>query len=30
MSIETDSDAFARSPQEFVSKAKAYVAANGH
>ena len=30
LSIETDSDAFARSPEEFVSKAKAYVAANGH
>jgi sugar phosphate isomerase/epimerase len=29
LAIETDSDAFARSPQEFVSKAKSYVAEHG-
>jgi len=29
LAIETDSDAFARSPQEFVSKAKAFVAEYG-
>lgn len=29
LAIETDSDAFARSPQEFVGKAKAFVEANG-
>jgi len=29
MAIETDSDTFARNPQEFVAKAKAFVAENG-
>lgn len=30
MSIETDSDAFARNPSDFVTKAKAFVQANSH